>query len=210
MINSRLLLELKKYNNSERLNYLELFKKLSKGQKPDAIFIGCSDSRLMPNLFSHESPGELFMVRNVGNLIPKSNFKGETQGDESEGSAIEYGIGHLDIDDIIVCGHSSCGAIKAIYEGRNNIHFKNLKEWLRHGENVSEIDGHLELDLTLSPVDQLSQLNVILQIENLKTYPIVQERLREKKLRLHAWWFQIETAKIFIYDENSHQFKFFT
>lgn len=209
-MSKRLIEALKNYNNKESLQYQELFSKLVEGQRPDAIFIGCSDSRVMPNLFSHKDPGELFMVRNVGNLIPAANLIGEALGDESEASAIEYGLKHLHIDDIIVCGHSSCGAMKAHVGGREKVDTINLSRWLRHADAIDQIANKIEIDKSLNYVDQFSQLNVLLQIENLKTYPIVKEYLSQNKLRLHAWWFQIETAKMFILNETSKRFEIVT
>ncbi|MFA6236972.1 MAG: carbonic anhydrase [Bacteriovorax sp.] len=206
-MSEKLIASIRHYNKNERVHHLEVFKKLSDIQKPDAIFIGCSDSRVMPNLFSYSEPGELFMVRNVGNFIPRSSMSGVADGDESEAAAIEYGLEHLNIDDIIVCGHSSCGAMQALHSGRNNIHAINLSKWLRHGDGALKFKRKLVVEDGLSEVDQLSQKNVLAQIENVKTYPIVIELLKANKLRLHAWWFNVETASIYVFNETTSQFE---
>ncbi len=196
----------KKFNTSGRVKYLELFENLPEKQKPDAIFIGCSDSRVMPSFFSYDVPGELLMVRNVGNMIPPANKNGEALGDESEAAALEYGINHLGIDDVIVCGHSNCGAMAAIYEDRSKIKEVNLQNWLRHGDSSNVVIKNLKQAVTLPNIDKLSQLNVLIQVENLKTYPIVKERLKENKLKIHAWWFDVKKAILYSYSQELSAF----
>jgi carbonic anhydrase len=202
--------KIREFNKSSSQEYQEIFKQLSAGQKPDAIFIGCSDSRVMPSLFSKSDPGELFMVRNVGNLIPKADPNGVAQGDESEGAAIEYALEHLLVDDIVICGHSSCGAMAALLKGKEKIHAPNLKRWLRHADEASSFYSQLEFETHLCETDKLSQANVLLQLENIKTYPIIKEKLKTINLKLHAWWIDIETSKVYTYDSNSKQFKLIT
>jgi len=196
----------KKFNISGRQKYLELFEKLPEKQKPDAIFIGCSDSRVMPSFFSYDVPGELLMVRNIGNMVPPAGSNGVALGDESEAAALEYGLNNLAIDDIIVCGHSNCGAMEAIYEGREKISDINLKNWLRHGDTFNNSIETLKQPAILPNIDKLSQLNVLIQLENLKTYPIVKSKLKDNKLKLHAWWFDVKKAILYSYDRESRSF----
>src|SRR5580765_6096369 len=118
----------------ERLlpEYAERFRDLALSQAPDALFISCSDSRVVPDLLVSTDPGDLFVMRNVGNLVPPSTVHGESMGDVSEASAIEYAILVLDISSIIVCGHSECGAMKAALSAVTPDGAPNLEKWLHH------------------------------------------------------------------------------
>ena len=158
------------------------------------------DSRVAPNVFASTDPGDLFVVRNVGNMIPCCGVAGHSTADESEAAAIEFAIMNLKVRDIIVCGHSDCGAMHALLAGREKIEAPNLRGWLRHGEPalrklVSEDSG-------LSQVNLLSQLNVLQQIEHLRSYPVVRERIAEGKLNLHGWWFELSTANVYGFNEK--------
>ena len=196
---------IKEFNQQTSIDYRELYSKLST-QKPDALFFGCSDSRVLPNILSQSEPGELFVVRNVGNIVPKADERGHARGDESEASAIEYGLEHLKIDDIIVCGHSGCGAMKALHGGREKVEAINLKNWLRHADEAFSFKTKLKFNDSLSEIDRLSQANVLLQLENIKTYPIVQEMMRRSNIKFHAWWFDISEVKVYCFDEYSRSF----
>jgi len=185
----------------------EKFAKLANDQRPDSLFITCSDSRVAPNWFASTDPGDLFVIRNVGNLIPPHRQSASTLGDASELAAVEFAIQNLYVSDIIICGHSDCGAMDAIANGNDLKDSPHLESWLRNGHNSLKKLGLGEsLDLSLSRVNQLSQLNALQQIENLKTYPLVANKLRENKVRLHAWWFDIAKADIYRFDERAHKF----
>src|SRR4051812_21433972 len=112
----------------------DTFARLALGQRPDTLFIACSDSRVVPNLFASSDPGDLFVIRNVGNLIPPCGKQGHSASDESEAAAIEFALLSLPVAQIIVCGHSECGAMDLISRGRDAAAAPNLKSWLRHGE----------------------------------------------------------------------------
>ena len=188
--------------------YRDLFAHLALEQKPDTLFIACSDSRVVPNLFASTNPGDLFVIRNVGNLIPRCDENGISVSDEAEAAAIEFALGNLNVSDIIICGHSECGAMRAIQEGRANVPFPNLKSWLRHGEVTAEqLKRHkLPLNVNLAPHNILSQANVLKQLENLQTYTPVRERMEQKKLRIHGWWFDIAQASVHTYDQEKGTF----
>lgn len=179
--------------------YRERFGHLVKGQSPDALMIACSDSRVVPNTFASTDPGDLFVVRNVGNLVPVCGESGHSTSDESEAAAIEFAIQQLKVSDIIVCGHSECGAIQAICSGRHSITQPNLRAWLRHGEQA------LEAARSTEP-NRVSQANVLCQMDHLKTYPAVREGIAAGTLGLHAWWFDIGRADVFAYDDASSRF----
>jgi carbonic anhydrase len=183
--------------------YREKFARLALGQSPDTLFIACSDSRVVPNLFASTDPGDLFVVRNVGNLIPCCDGNGHSTGDESEAAAIEYAVIKLNVSDIVVCGHSECGAMVALIEGREKAPTPNLRSWLRHGElSLAKLSGNTEPNRA----NKLSQLNVLQQLENLRSYPIVKERLALGSLKLHGWWFELSTANVYAYDETAGKF----
>ncbi len=203
--------------------YREKFAQLALGQSPDCLFIACSDSRVVPNLFASTDPGDLFVIRNVGNLIPQCGSHGHSTADESEAAAIEFSLLNLNVSEIVVCGHSECGAMHALMEGRDRITTPHLRAWLRHAEpsllrlaeenslktertvedkKVQSLDELEDID----DVNLLSQMNVLQQLEHLKSYPIVRKRLDEKKLRLHAWWFELRSADVYFYNHRLKQF----
>lgn len=184
--------------------YRERFAKLALGQSPDTLFIACSDSRVAVNVFASTEPGDLFVVRNVGNLIPPCGTDGHSLADESEAAAIEFAVNNLKISHVVVCGHSECAAMHALVNGREKVSLPNLHAWLRHGEpGLKALPAQTG---TLSPANRLSQLNVLAQLEHLRTYPAVRERIASGKLQLHAWWFELQTADVWAYDEETKQY----
>lgn len=182
----------------------KLFAKLALGQKPDALFIACSDSRVVPNLFASTNPGDLFVIRNIGNLIPKADSK---QQDSSVQAAIEFSIFTLNISDIIICGHSECGAMQALIEGVNKESYPHLSSWLKHGqEALIKVRSGFMLNPNLSLHNLLSQINVLQQMEHMASYPFIRKQLEKKQLRIHGWWFDIAHADVYSYEESLHQF----
>jgi carbonic anhydrase len=195
------------FRKNKLADYQNVFLELALGQRPDALFIACSDSRVAANVFASTEPGDLFVVRNVGNCIPSCNQHGISHGDKSEAAAIEFALSNLNVKDIIVCGHSECGAIAALIKGTENINHPNLKSWLKHAE--SAVDPRNLSLIKNGPTEHhnlISQINVLVQIENLKTYPVVQERLRDGTLKLNAWWFDLKTVSVYYFDDNLKQF----
>lgn len=181
----------------------ELLAQLSQGQKPSVMFITCSDSRIDPNLVTQTAIGELFIVRNAGNIIPPY---GATNG--GEGATIEYAIHALGIEQIIVCGHSHCGAMKGL------LHLNKLQEdmplvydWLKHAEGTRRLVKDSYKDHTDEELLEVAVAeNVLTQIENLKTYPLVHSRLYQGKLQIYGWVYQIETGEVLAYDPISHTY----
>ncbi len=195
------------FRRNVREGYREAFGKLATGQSPDTLFIACSDSRVVPNTFASTDPGDLFVLRNIGNLVPPCDGHGVSLSDESEAAAIEFSTQILSVTDIIVCGHSECGAMLAICDGRERVQLPNLKSWLRHGETaLASLQRGQAPDHTLARHNQLSQLNVLSQIENIKSYPSVKKRMSEGNLQLHAWWFDIARADVYAYEEELKRF----
>ena len=196
----RLLYGVEKFRREIKGGYDSLFKKLATSQSPHTLFITCSDSRINPNLITSTNPGELFIVRNVGNIIPVYG------GDDTpaEGAAVEFALGMLNVKDIIVCGHSECGAMKAILTRalntpENEARFPSLIKWLRAADPIRK-----RLKKKSSSPRQVAELNAVVQLENLKTYPLVKEKLKAGTLRLHAWYYNIGDAELEEWDETQN------
>lgn len=180
----------------------ELFERLAQGQEPEGLFITCSDSRIDPNLITHTDPGDLFVLRNAGNLVPAY---GASNGGET--ATIEFAVRGLGVSDIIVCGHSHCGAMKGLLHPEYVEDMRSVADWLRHAETTRQISaakykhlcGEQLLDATIEE-------NVLVQIENLQTHPSVAVGLMQGTLKLHAWFYEIESGEVFAYDDTSKQF----
>lgn len=184
----------------------EFFKRLSKGQSPEVLFVTCADSRVDPALVTQSRPGELFIVRNVGNIIPPFDALNDNN---SVAGAIEFAVLSLKVNDIIICGHSNCGAIDALYKGEEEMkdmpHFRN---WLDIARPVKDAVESLH---PASPTDYLKRKteteNVLAQIENIQTYPFVVEALRKKELFLHGWYYDLAAGYMYSYDPNRNAFE---
>ncbi len=188
--------------------YAERFRVLSQGQAPDALFITCSDSRVVPDLLVSTDPGDLFVMRNVGNQVPPATVEGASTGDLSEASAIEYAILVLKVRSVVVCGHSECGAMKAALARKPMPDTPNLAKWLHHSASaVFRLDQEGPLDPSWNRYDQLSQLNVLVQLEHLATYPIVRERIADGSLHLSGWWFDIAKGEMYVYQRQERRFE---
>jgi carbonic anhydrase len=181
----------------------QLFLSLARSQQPRALFITCSDSRIDPCLVTQTDPGELFILRNAGNLVPSY---GTTIG--STIATIEYAVGVLDVKNIIVCGHTDCGVVKAILEPEQVGDLPAVKAWLLQAEAtrrvVRENYSHLTGDALYVAT---TQENVRIQLEHLQTHPIVAARLRRKALELHGWVYSIETGDVWTYDFQQDMFR---
>lgn len=195
------------FRKNVRKSYKDTFAALALGQRPDTLFIACSDSRVVPNVFASSDPGDLFVVRNVGNLIPPCGERGHSTSDESEAAALEFSLLTLPVSAVIVCGHSECGAMDALVRRQAPAEAPNLNSWLRHGKgSLQKLSEGNRLGSHLDPHNQLSQLNVLEQMNHLRTYPIVRDRIRDGRLRLHGWWFDIKEAEVYEYDVGEGRF----
>jgi carbonic anhydrase len=181
----------------------ELFERLAHhGQSPEALFITCSDSRINPNLITQTQPGELFILRNAGNIVPPH---GAANG--GEGATIEYAVDALGVKDIIVCGHSHCGAMHGLLHPEGLANLPTVAAWLSHAEatrriiqaNYPHLEGENRLTATIEE-------NVLVQLENLRTLPSVAAKLAKRELHLHGWVYKIETGDVFAYDATEGQF----
>jgi carbonic anhydrase len=195
------------FRRNVRDDYRERFAHLALGQAPDALFIACSDSRVAPNVFASADPGDLFVIRNVGNIIAPAGEGGVSLSDESEGAAIEFAVQNLVVQDIIVCGHSECGAMQAVLAGSISKESPHLRAWLRHSSDaLSGLKAGQASDLSLAPHNRLSQINVLYQRDHLLTYPVVKAAVVSGRLRLHAWWFDLSRADVSFYDESLRKY----
>lgn len=179
-----------------------LFEQLSKGQNPETLFITCSDSRIDPNLLTRSRPGDLFILRNAGNIVPPH---GAANGGEA--ATIEFAVAALGVKDIILCGHSHCGAMKGLLQPETVASLPAVSSWLSHAETTRRIVrdnyGHLDGDrLVTATVEE----NVLVQLENLRTLPAVASRLVRGDLHLHGWVYKIETGEVFAFDLTTGQF----
>lgn len=181
----------------------ELFKKLATAQNPRAMFITCADSRIVPELITQSSPGDLFVTRNVGNVVPPY---GQMNGGVS--TAIEYAVVALGVRHIIVCGHSDCGAMKAVLHPESLESMPTVKGWLRHAEVARTVveQNFAQCDCGQEHLELLTEENVIAQLNHLLTHPSVAARVASGQLFIHGWVYDIETSGIIAYDAESGRF----
>jgi carbonic anhydrase len=203
----KLLVGIRHFKNHQLKEKRELLASLSKGQSPDVVFITCSDSRIDPHLFTHSGLGTLFVGRNPGNIIAPIDASSSASG---EGATIEFGLMHLKVSEIIICGHSHCGAMKGLLTYDLDKQLPNTAAWLRHSSVLVE---NLELrHPEITPLDALLKLkcltqdNILLQMEYLKTHPAVKLRLAEGNLKIHGWYYEIETGEVYIYNQQKKAF----
>lgn len=178
--------------------YRSQFQRLvAEGQRPTALFLGCADSRVVPGLLTDTGPGELFMLRNVGNLVPpfESDF-----GYHGTSAGIEFATLALGVRDIVVCGHSDCGAIRALYQPPN-ASTPHINAWL-------ELARPAQLPEPASPsvLQRTEQRSVVVQLERLLGYPMVRERLQRGELFLHGWYYDIAEGAVLSLELESGRF----
>lgn len=180
----------------------DLFTRLATGQHPRAIFITCSDSRIDPCLLTQTDPGELFILRNAGNIVPSygAQIGGTT-------ATIEYAVGVLEVQDVIVCGHTDCGVAKGILDPGKAKDLPSLKEWLLQAEAVRRIlqenYAHLAGDDLL---EAAIRENVRVQLAHLRTHPLIAAKLRRGTVTLHGWVYSIPTGEVWTFDEDRDEF----
>lgn len=180
----------------------ELFERLAAGQSPQTLFITCSDSRIDPNLITHTDPGDLFVLRNAGNIVPAY---GARSGGEV--ATIEFAVTGLGVSDIVVCGHSHCGAMKGLLHPEYLTEMPAVAEFLQHAEATRRIVKSKYASLHGEPLlDATIEENVLVQLENLQTHPAVAAALAGDKLKLHAWVYDIATGEVYTYADDAEQF----
>lgn len=186
----------------------ELFDRLARhGQSPDALFITCSDARVIPTVITHAHPGDLFIVRNMGNFVPP--YSADPLDGTGVAAAIEYAVEFLGIRDVIVCGHSDCGAMKALYKDPAAFaHVPHVGEWLKNGKRTLEVvAGNYPEKTKEERLAITAEENVLVQVENLRTYPVVRKAAREGRLFVHAWFFEIGGGMVHRYSPGKGQYE---
>jgi len=169
----------------------ELFKRLATSQNPRTLFISCSDSRLVPELVTQREPGDLFVIRNAGNIVP-------SYGPEPGGvsATVEYAVSALGVTDVVICGHSDCGAMTAIAACKCLDHMPAVRNWLRYADSAKVVNEACVHANERARVDSMVRENVIAQLANIKTHPSVRLALEQGHLALHGWVYNIETGSI--------------
>ena len=186
----------------------EMLDLVENGQHPKTLFIGCSDSRVVPNLITQTAPGDLFVTRNIGNIVPPYSPDAEYH---ATAPAIEYSIAALKIEEIIVCGHTHCGAMAALHdlEQIDDPELVHTKKWLTQAldtraKALAQCNDKEDKQAILRLTERLS---VVAQLENLMTYPSVKKRVESGEITLRGWLYDMETGSIECYDANESTFK---
>ena len=192
-----------KFKEENFLTYKELFENLKEGQNPHTLFVGCSDSRVVPNLITNTLPGELFVIRNIANIVPPYR-----EADEylATTSAIEYALEELKVENIIICGHSHCGGCAALYEEEHFTKMPNVRNWLKLISPVKEQVLALNPKTKAMRAYFTEQINMEKQIMNLFTYPNVKEKYLARTLHIYGWPYIIESDEVYSYDFKKHEF----
>jgi carbonic anhydrase len=177
------------------------FKKLATGQNPEVLFITCSDSRIDPNLVTQTNPGDLFICRNAGNIVPPhSNITGGIT------ASIEFAVAALGVKHIVICGHTDCGAMKGALKPESLEGLPHVKEWLSHARSATEVVKERCGCLSYDHLEQVTEENILQQLQHIRTHPSVAAKLATGSLQLHGWVYDIETGSVQCYDETSKCF----
>lgn len=177
------------------------FEQLAQNQSPRHLFITCSDSRIDPQLITQSEPGELFVCRNAGNIVPPHEYDASGMN-----ASIEYAVSVLGVEHIVVCGHSNCGAMKAVLNPASLETLPQVKHWLQHCHDI-HVDPRQEKQIC--PEQELKNVtrqNVVQQLKHLTSHPSIQTKLQRQEIELHGWVYDIETGKIETYDHPTQQF----
>ncbi|MBN1501760.1 MAG: carbonic anhydrase [Spirochaetes bacterium] len=190
----------KEFSSNDFKRNKELFKKLGNSQNPHTLFIGCSDSRVVPDLITKSLPGDLFVVRNIANVVPYYRSSSEFL---STTSAIEYAIIVLNVENIVVCGHSNCGGCRALYLNDSELNkIPHTAKWLELVKSAKIKAEHIARDAgTEDDIDWLiEQENIVEQMNNLTTYPLVEEKYSRGELNIYGWYYEIGTGTVYNYN----------
>jgi len=195
-----------KFREEDFEAHKELFESLGRNQKPHTLFIGCADSRVVPDLITRTMPGELFTVRNVANIVPPYRDTEEYAGTTS---SIEYAVQALDVENIVVCGHSNCGGCAAMNKSEEELaHLPHVSRWLAISREVkARVDRQIGSGSAQKREWMTEQINILVQMRNLLTYPYVKERYQQGRLKIYGWYYIIETGEIFNFNDQTEAFE---
>lgn len=192
---TKLLEGINRFNETVVPERESLFAELANGQSPATLFITCADSRVDPSLITQSEPGELFVVRNAGNIVPLLDESGSSP--DGNAASIEYAVEALNVTDIVVCGHSSCGAMGALQDLGSVTGLPSVARWLEHSHEL------LDSPEGVDDLAALIERNVLLQLEHIATYPAVKARLADGSITLHGWVYDIGSGSVVAYDGTS-------
>ncbi len=193
--------DFKQYSYERHKN---LFSELASEQAPHTLFISCCDSRVLPSFITNSLPGELFIIRNIANIVPPYSTKGEYS---STIAAIEYAVLVLRVQNIVVCGHSNCGGCSSLLKKEDDLSLlPNVKQWLSLAENSKE-EFLKNLNADIRMPYHLEMINVIKQLENLMTYPFIEKQIKEKSVNIYGWYYLIDNGEIFDYNADMKYFE---
>ena len=190
-----------KFQQSAYETRKKLFAELANGQSPEVLFITCADSRIDPNLVTQTEPGDLFICRNAGNIVPP-----HAQRAGGVTASIEYAVAVLGVKDIVVCGHTDCGAMKGALNPDALVDLPHVHEWIDHARAAVEVVRAKEGRASIEELHSVTEQNVLLQLQHLRTHPAVAARLASKDVELHGWIYSIETGEVSAYDEGRDAF----
>ena len=194
------------FQQEEFEKHRELFQDLGNKQEPHSLFIGCSDARVVPNLITKTAPGELFTIRNIANIVPPYR---KTEEYVATTAAIEYAINVLNVETIVVCGHSNCGGCNALFHDERKLDkIPHVKKWLELAYDIKDkVNAVVPANDFQAREWMAEQLNVVLQMEHLLTYPGVKEGLDAGTLTIMGWHYIIETGEIYNYNFDKRKFE---
>ena len=179
----------------------DLFAKLSNSQSPEVLFITCSDSRIDPNLITQTEPGDLFVIRNAGNIVPP-----HTKESDGVAASIEFAVVALGVKHIVVCGHSNCGAMKGALNSKGLTALPKVKSWLNYCSEAVSVIQSRERNFKSDELNSVTKENVLLQIRRLEQYPEISKRLTTGDIEIHGWVYDIGDGTIKCFNQEKHEF----
>lgn len=198
---------IKKFQTNEFIPRKQFFEDLGQNQNPHTLFIGCSDSRVVPSLITQTFPGELFVVRNIANLIPF--YKKHSDTYLATTAAIEYAVNQMNVSNIIVCGHSNCGGCAALYQDKELKNLPHTRKWMELAHPVKKIveEKIAKNKITLEQRSVITeQLNIVEQMGHLLKYSYIKKRVKEGTINVMGWYYNIEKGEIYNYDKRLKRF----
>ncbi|HHX31833.1 MAG TPA: carbonic anhydrase [Bacteroidales bacterium] len=198
---------IKKFQTNEFIPRQQFFEDLGQNQNPHTLFIGCSDSRVVPNLITQTFPGELFVVRNIANLIPF--YKKQSDTYLATTAAIEYAVNQMNVSNIIVCGHSNCGGCAALYQDKELKNLPHTRKWMELAHPVKKIveEKIAKNKITIEQRSVITeQLNIVEQMAHLLKYSYIKKRVKDGSINVMGWYYNIEKGEIYNYDKELKRF----
>lgn len=204
---NRLFEGIRDFKTNEFIPRQQFFEELGRHQNPHTLFISCSDSRVIPNLVTKTIPGEMFVVRNIGNLVPF--YDKDAEAFVATSAVIEYAVNQLNVTNIVVCGHSNCGGCAALYQDKELKNLPHTKKWLELAFPVKKTveEKIAKNKISLDERSEFTEkMNVVQQMSHLMKYPYIRKRVKEGSLTIMGWYYHIEKGEIYNYDKKRKSF----